>query len=228
MTIDTASNKPIIAYTDLTGIHLLKLNIMGDFEEFAFWDTPASGRVIGLQYNAATSELFMAYNIARIPYGTGVTIQVLKWNSGTGWSDLGNPTVDQAWDFDLQLTTTSQQPVIAYFHATNWIDKSIRVARWDGTSQWIDLGVVSSKYSGKLSLAINSNDEPIVAFSDYLGADQIEVKQLSGSQWETLGLVGYTPAHQPISLAISHSDDKPVIAYSDDKAGKKIHIKKLK
>jgi hypothetical protein len=150
---------------------------------------------------------------------------VMKWDSGTTWTDLGFLTTGIGDQQSITIDPTDNKPVVIFTENTS--GGKARVKKWDSGTTWTDLGFPSTGFGANPSITIDPSDnKPLVVFRDGFYGYKVQVKKWdSGTTWIDLGFpstgVGYTP-----SIAIDHSDNKPVVVFIDVDNGKKAHAMK--
>ena len=153
-------------------------------------------------------------------------VRVSRWN-GSGWVDVGGrlnaETVSNAYHPSLALDS-SGNPVVAWEEFAN-ASQHIYVKRWTG-SAWVeyaagplDVNVVYDAYEP--SLALDSNNNPVVSWYEELGGNSLNVyvKRWNGTAWVQYGsggpldLTPFNTAYGP-SLALD-SSGKPRVAWTE-------------
>lgn len=159
----------------------------------------------------------MCFSPTNIPYviyddGSDGGVFVVSRYRGF-WEDLrqdGLPS-GQAVDYAMSFTKDGS-PVVAFMSHT---DYRVVVTKYSFTSNsWDTLGNIYQlkKFSDAIDLAINANDEPIIAFQDQ-GEGRITVLKLSGNLWADLGSTGLPGADWgEVGLALG-ADQSPIIAF---------------
>ena len=126
---------------------------------------------------------------------------------GFSYNDISSLSLD----FD-----SNNFPYVAYIIAANSAS-SIVLAKYNG-SNWVNIGYPTGLLSGQIegvSLKIDSNDIPYIAYSDYTKSQKATVVKWDGFGWIPVGTSGFS-ADQAyyISLALD-SADYPVVLYKD-------------
>lgn len=155
-------------------------------------------------------------------------IYVQRWN-GTAWVSYGSGTpIDRtasnnATEPSIALDSNNR-PYVAWVEEVNG-SRNIYVKRWNG-SNWVWVGgsaaldVGINNYVGKPTLAIGSDNKPVIAWAEEnsSGNSNIYVKRLVGNTWT---LVGTGPIDRVIanyaespSLDLDNSNN-PVVAWSE-------------
>lgn len=130
------------------------------------------------------------------------------------------------------------RPIVAWLE--DWPDSKppsdVYVKRWNGQA-WQQLGGALNGDSlamyGWVSVAVDSADDPIVAFTQPLRSTSSDgagyVKRWDGSDWQTLGgpfNESLDERTQEVDMAID-SDDAPVIAWSEsDGSGFRLYVRR--
>ncbi len=157
-------------------------------------------------------------------------IYLKRWN-GSAWEELdgsatgGGISNNSGRSQNLSLAIDdSGYPAVAWEDNTSG-DNEIYIKRWNG-SAWEELGgsatgggISNKGVSSDPTLAINSQGNPIVAWSDYSsGQNEIYVKQWNGTTWEEIGTGsasgGGTCVSTNPSLAIDTSGN-PIVTWEN-------------
>jgi hypothetical protein len=154
--------------------------------------------------------------------GTTDNVYVKRWN-GNAWVQYGTT-------LDFDLTNNVFYPAIAIDSNANpivtWCEYNassynIYAKKWNGSS-WTALGASlvydSTKISYNSSIAIDSSNNPIVAWDESDNGFDVHVKKWNGSNWTALGASldndPSKPASNP-SIAIDSSNN-PVVTWIED------------
>jgi hypothetical protein len=165
--------------------------------------------------------------------GDSVTdnVYVKRWN-GTAWVQYGTT-------LDFDLTNNVFYPAIAIDSNANpivtWCEYNassynIYAKKWNGSS-WTALGTSlvydSTKISYNSSIAIDSSNNPIVAWDESDNGFDVHVKKWNGSNWTALGASldndPSKPASNP-SIAIDSSNN-PIVTWNENSAD--IYVKRF-
>jgi hypothetical protein len=222
-----SDNKPVVAYAER----------QATFYEYAIyvrrWDgltwqtlggalnSPMSGGKVVLALDSSNTPIVAFANCP-----STCQLYVKKWN-GSSWVSMdgsANPApldLISFTDFALALDSTGRPSVV---WTGNIFSPGVNVKRWNGSS-WVQLGKnVSPAYSEGVSIAVDSNGNPVVSYTDSnLQSDTrtLYVKSWNGTSWVNYGSgvalnpVG-TSAVQP-SLKL-RSNNQPVVAYAERNA----------
>jgi hypothetical protein len=164
---------------------------------------PSEADLLGKSLYSDSSAPVYAPSLAFGPNGHLVVawadsndIYVRRW-TGTEWEALGSklsafPGETSAYWSDVAVDGQGD-PVVAWgeYVAGNSIRKSIVVRRWSG-GNWVELGGplnigpnTSDAY--KPSLRLDSEGNPLVAWSEQSGGPQLAVRRWGPAGWEALG-----------------------------------------
>jgi Bacterial Ig-like domain len=165
--------------------------------------------------------------------GDSVTdnVYVKRWN-GNAWVQYGTT-------LDFDLTNNVFYPAIAIDSNANpivtWCEYNassynIYAKKWNGSS-WTALGTSlvydSTKISYNSSIAIDSSNNPIVAWDESNNGFDVHVKKWNGSNWTALGASldndPSKPASNP-SIAIDSSNN-PIVTWNENSAD--IYVKRF-
>ncbi|MEY4531927.1 MAG: hypothetical protein RLZZ156_2650 [Deinococcota bacterium] len=158
----------------------------------------------------------------------GVNQVFVKRLNGNSWQQLGGSlNLDNAKNASRpQIAFIGNNPVVAWLEDTP--TPNLIVKTWNG-SAWVvlqaqglppSLNLLSSQSVSGLSLAVGSNNLPVVAFAEGTGGiHSVFVKQWTGSVWEQLGgiyldIEPNKDAQKP-SLALD-GQNRPVVAWSEE------------
>jgi Bacterial Ig-like domain len=154
-----------------------------------------------------------------------------RWN-GTAWVQYGTT-------LDFDLTNNVLFPAIAIDSSANpivtWCEYNaasynIYAKKWNGSS-WTTLGTSlvydSTKISYNSSIAIDSSNNPIVAWDESDNGFDVHVKKWNGSNWTALGASldndPSKPASNP-SIAIDSSNN-PIVTWNENNTD--IYVKRF-
>ena len=166
-------------------------------------------------------------------------IYVRRWN-GSAWVEMGSSASGGGISHN---GVESSNPSLAIGSdgapVVSWTDASpsnvyeVYVRSWNGTA-WVELGGSASgggvsndtRFSGNSSLAIGSDNLPVVAWTAYGdGPGDIHLRRWNGSTWVEMGgsasgggISNSSGESQFPSLAVG-SDGAPVVAWSDSNGG---------
>jgi hypothetical protein len=140
--------------------------------------------------------------------------------TGTTWVTVGPPyfsgekssTLYNSLAFDSNNT-----PYVAYQDNTTNKDS---VMKFNG-SAWVPVGSVISATGGGswTSLALDKNDTPYLAYQETYWGTVIDykatVRKFNGTDWETLGPVGFSIAGAEYTSLALDSNNTPFVAYDD-------------
>ena len=147
------------------------------------------------------------------------------------WVNVGTPGFSQGPAYDTSLVLdSSNTPYIAYSDWTTPGFSKVIVKKFNGTS-WVNVGteVASTTGSASVSLTLDSNNVPYVAYQDSLKDGQkVTVKKFNGTSWVNVGTPEFSQNMAfSIKLALD-SNNIPYVAYSDDSNQKeKVIVKKF-
>jgi hypothetical protein len=159
----------------------------------------------------------------------GVNQVFVKRLNGSNWELLGgNLNLDNTKNASRpQIAFVGNNPVVAWLEDNSTTPQLI-VKTWNGNA-WVvlqaqgipaSLNLLSSQSVSGLSLAVGSNNLPVVAFAEGIGGvHSIFVKQWTGSEWTQLGgiyldIEPNKDAQKP-SLALDNNN-RPVVAWSEE------------
>lgn len=172
--------------------------------------------------------------------GTSRNIYVKRWDGST-WAQVGGKldanTDKNAFRPSLALDG-SGNPVVAWNEAATNSAGSVYVKRWNG-SVWaqvgfdaLDVNTNGTIGAGGLSLALDGNGNPTVAWADFDGMSyNAHVKRWNNGVWEIVGAVNLdTNLDQDvygISLAQDASGNPSVAWNEDDSISYNVLVKRL-
>jgi hypothetical protein len=154
-------------------------------------------------------------------------IYVKRWN-GTAWQNLGGALDTSAanWAFQPTLAIDNTNSPVVAWEESNADTVNVYVKRWNGTA-WVAMGGAvnnagTNANTGALSLALDSSNNPVVAFAVRPGSvttsnPDLFVKRWNGSAWVKMGGVVERFAEDTAgfpSLALT-SQNKPIVAWHE-------------
>ncbi|HGY09762.1 MAG TPA: hypothetical protein ENK37_06905 [Oceanithermus profundus] len=189
----------------------------------------------------AAGNLVVAFD-----YGVsaGYRIAVRRWN-GSAWESIGAPfnsgSSDNAYKPRLALDSTGK-PVVAWVEYNATDHNNVFVRHWDG-SQWIPYGssdtpldLTDSDSTTSPAVALNSNDDPAVAFAEQsLVSGTTAWHVYHGGYSSGFGWVfnsnpdNHTAANDAlIPAAAMNASNQMILAWVEDSAsGKGIYVKNV-
>ncbi|HNW71781.1 MAG TPA: fibronectin type III domain-containing protein [Candidatus Paceibacterota bacterium] len=173
----------------------------------------------GTYYYLTNKPFGLSSSMAVSSDGTTATLTFSgNANSSTNYSDVSNLTITF---LDGAFTNN---PIAS--DVTNYTDSN-GVVDFVSINYWKELGpVVGSVESGVdiISLKIDSNDVPYVAFKDSNNSYGLTVKKWNGSAWSVVGSENFSSgAVYNISFTID-KNDVPYVAYTDSTNSSKITV----
>ncbi len=233
----TSSDIPVVAWYEYLGSEqIVYARYWNGQQWLPYGSSVASGSYPSLALSSNNLP-YVAYNQSN---GTDYNVLVKRWD-GVQWLALGGA-------LDTTLTFSASHPKIALDSLTHpvvvWEERQVTstndtlyVKRWDGAT-WQALGGPLGKNSTRdadtASIAIDSQDRPVVVWNERVGSESIldyniYVKRWNGSSWQFLGGALDTSAanwaFQP-AIAID-STNSPVVAWEEQNAGKiNIYVKR--
>lgn len=94
-----------------------------------------------------------------------VKARVMKWNSGTDWTDLGYAVKGEGTNIYLALDSNNN-PMVMY---------SLNIYKWSYDQVWNGLGTFGYSGGGASSVAIAPDNNPVVVFNDTYHNDKPHV-----------------------------------------------------
>ncbi len=144
---------------------------------------------------------------------------VLKYN-GSSWQYVGDETFSDGGAGYLRLVfnPSTDEPYLAYGDAS--LGGLTVVKKFNGSS-WENVGIPGiseGPASNTLAMAFNpSTSEPYVAFSDMAIFTKAVVKKFNGTDWETVGDAGFSPASVGfIDIAFNPGTSEPYVVLTDE------------
>ena len=101
---------------------------------------------------------------------------------------------------------------------------------WEGwLPSWVAVGKVgfSAGIAQDLSIAIDGNGTPYVAYMDKANGFKATVKKYNGSNWITVGTVGFSAADASNTSIAIDGNGIPYVAYMDNGNSHKATVMKL-
>lgn len=155
-----------------------------------------------------TNQPVVAYNQKETTTTSGSTfitrynVYVKQWQNnqwvqlGASATGFGSQSQGRCGNISLKLATDNK-PVVSCTldYPNSYDDERVYVRRWSGT-QWVSYGSVplfgETEITSSQSLALDSQNRPIVAFTSYAVVDRrdqpiVGIARWNGSQWIKLG-----------------------------------------
>ena len=171
--------------------------------------------------------------------GGARNIYLRRWN-GTTWEELGGSASDGGISGSLAASNDPSlvlgpdgAPIVAWQEDSGFLNLDVYLRRWNGTS-WEELGGSASDggisdnngSSGFVSLAIDGDGRPVVAWRDDSGGDfEIYLRRWNGDDWVELdgsasggGISANGGDSRSPSLA-TLPGGAPIVSWRDDDSG---------
>ncbi|MDX2194870.1 MAG: T9SS type A sorting domain-containing protein [Cytophagales bacterium] len=155
------------------------------------WSPMGQGHVVtssGFSYNTFDHKIASNGMHYAVVYDNGAQL-FLYTNSGANWGQLTG--FSMLMNNNIVMATAANGDV--YF-ATDFgtvASSAIKIKKFNGTT-FTDLPDAGNHRMGTLSLAINSSNQPIVAFPASTGGNNFVVREYNGSAWNTIAAVAAT------------------------------------
>jgi hypothetical protein len=215
----------------------------------AFSDGGENGKVSVMKWNGSNwinhgtagfsdgqaSYISLAIDSGDVPYvayqdhANALKVTVKKWND-PNWVTVGTQGFSQLQSDWVSLAIDSTRaPYVVYQHG---VDGKGKVERFDSEHNiWENLGVNDEPFSiGSayfISLAIDSNNNPYVAYRDSSESFKASAMKWNGANWENLGSLGFSSG-QAYSTKISiDSNNTPYVGYYDQSSADKVTVKRF-
>jgi hypothetical protein len=161
----------------------------------------------------------------------GGKASVMQFN-GTSWVLVGPAGFSAGVPYEMSLALDKNNiPYLAYSECLDdpklCLNTEASVMKLNNTS-WEKVGGVSftTAPAQYLSLAVDSNSIPYVAYQDGANSDKASVMKFA-TTWQYVGAAGFsTDLANDISLALD-SSDLPAVAYQDTADANKVKVMKL-
>ncbi|GEM49112.1 hypothetical protein [Deinococcus cellulosilyticus] len=158
------------------------------------------------------------------PHGTHADVLVKRWNGHT-WEQLGGVVGFTNWSSytDPAIAINGADlPVVTYTEGSTTF-----VKQWNGTS-WVQLGgaLTTDNQVYWQDVAINSQDQVLVAYEEGRDGFHTYVKQWDGTSWTMLGgslRVNASGFSTDNAIAIG-PDDRPVVAFLELVSGQSYNL----
>jgi hypothetical protein len=135
---------------------------------------------------------------------------------GTSWKELGNSGRGQGISKNIEFdalnpvvaVASDGRPIVAW-QQNRAFGSWVHALKWNGTA-WVGLGtsasgVPGSTLSARPDMAVDSQGRVVIVWEEY-SSNKIRVRRWTGSTWEGLTDVGYSPNAQQPSVAIGPGD----------------------
>ena len=190
--------------------------------------------------NGSAEFISIAIDNNNVPYvvytGHGIKeytnkLTVQKFN-GIAWEIVGlerfsegnSDTYDSAIAID-----NNNVPYVAYQNNRNSnVERKSIVQKFNGTS-WETVGIsgFSQGISADISIAIDKNNVPYVAYLDGANSYKSTVQKFNGTSWEVVGQAGFSAGQVEQTVVAIDKNNLPYVAYRDLANSNKITIQKF-
>ena len=215
--IDPSDNKPVVVFGDDTSgrmAQVLKWDDGTTWTDLGYAST-VSAWWTSIAIDPSDNKPVVVFRDATSPEPNLGRAQVLKWDDGTTWTDLGYASTGDSYNPSIVIDPSDNKPVVVFQDSGR-----THVTKWDTGTTWTDLGYASVASSDYASIAIDPSDnKPIVVFMDRPNHNfrAHVMKWDTGTTWTDLGYAS-TGRADYTSIAIDTSDPsdpKPVVVFSD-------------
>jgi len=212
-------------YTFHLIISLLLLTSLNSFSQE--WKTVGSpgfsstGAIYQSMVIDSNNKLYVAYSET----GDSGRTTVMKFN-GTTWENVGLPRFTEYSQYISMAIDNNDILYVAYRDSAANSSK-LTVMKFNGTS-WELVGskAFSQGQVKYVSLKIDGNGTPYVAFQDEWNSYKVTVMKFNGTIWENVGTPGFTQYSRYVSLAIN-SSNTPYVAFQDTDNQNKTSVMKF-
>jgi hypothetical protein len=162
----------------------------------------------------------LAFDSQNTPYvacrNGGERVNVLKFNN-VQWEQVGSANFSGGSAHYLTLAIDNHDtPYVAYRDNDSPTNQKASVMKFDG-SNWVYVGTrgFSAGSLDYVSLVIDKNGAPYVAYLDSANDGKASVQKFDGTQWIYVGTAGLTPSQARFPRLVIDSNNVLYIAYSD-------------
>lgn len=199
-----AGGTPYVAYKDLVST---KINVQ-KFNGTNWEHVGLAGFSIG-----AIDYISLVLDAGGLPYvtyqdaGNGNMAMVKKFD-GANWVDVGTAGISTGAAYRNALAIDGSGTLYAsYYDVTE-----IKVKRFDGSS-WVDVGATASGQIYDMSIGVDEDDVPYIAYILSDGSD-IKVKKFDGSSWVNVGPSGMIAGKPGIDMSVAFgAGNVPLVSY---------------
>ncbi|MCL4835894.1 MAG: tandem-95 repeat protein, partial [Caldilineaceae bacterium] len=169
-------------------------------------------------------------HVAFIDSDSSSKVSVKKYNAeNDSWQYLGAPGFSATYATEVSLAFDSNDTLyVAYREASSTIKANVK--KFDSNSGvWVQVGSVdfTPGLAYYLSLALDSNGVPYVAYMDGANSYKASVMKFNGTSWVNVGIAGFTANRaEYISLALD-SNNVPYVAFKDALTTSKANVMKF-
>ena len=162
--------------------------------------------------------------IAYIDTSLGYEIFVKKFD-GVSWVNVGNPGFAPSPVYGVSLDLDSAgKPYVAISLDSIY---TLQVMQYDG-SNWQNVGgTISTGYSYEVTLKVNRQGEPYVAFTNYANNGAANVMKFNGINWVNVGAPDFTTTSVFFLSFTLDLNDIPYVAFNDPGNSYKLSVKKF-
>lgn len=171
---------------------------------------------------------YVAYTLSADGYKT--TVEGLN-AAGTAWQTVGSTAFSAGEASEISLAIRPDgTPFLGYVDRAN--ARKAEVMQLDAAgSQWLPVGSsgFSIGSSAFTSLAFGPNGKPYLAYQDLSNGGKATVITLdaAGSNWEPVGVAGFSAGSVQYTSLKFGADGKPYVAYADQSNGEKATVMRM-
>ena len=249
LALDPSDNKPVVAFKDMSVIgggrpHVMKWSSGTTWTDLGFLTATLIeiGDFASLAFDPSDNKPIVAFvhaGVSCIPPFSAKKTHIMKWSSGTTWTDLGFLGTGFTDSPVVAIDPSDNKPIVAYVtDSTAPVDSNrANVMKWSSGITWTDMGYPSTGtvlsasplWHPNISMAIDPSDnKPVVVFVDNDNSNRAHVKKWSsGTTWTDMGFLSTSPAMLVFAIVFDPLDNKPIAGveeYPSDQ--KKLHVMK--
>ena len=171
--LDPSDNKPVVVFVDMengTKAHVKKWSSGTTWVDLGY-PSPHKASVMSgpMAITIDPSDNNPIVAVEENPYGEFHQVRVMKWSSGTSWTDLGYPS-DRTSEYPVIIVDpTDGRPIVAFRDWEKPIDAGgtwIHVRKWTGGTSWVDRGYPRFADAHTCSIAIDPSDNKPIVIQD--------------------------------------------------------------
>lgn len=196
--------------------------------------SPGSGEVSYTRIVANPSDSYPYVVFSDSANEGKASVRKLTFNfvSGWTWLDRGYASEGTAEYADIVLDPADNKPVVVSRDSGIFFGGSGHIKKWSAGTTWSDLGTVGGNLITDTRIAVNGEGKRVVVYEIFSagpipGYQLKAVRHDGGTDWTSLGVVGYG-GDSCADIAADPVDDAMWVVFKDEDSGvKRARVEKL-